>query len=114
MKLMKTRKNIYYKAHYKRSHKEDRNGFIWCANHYRWNCDYCCWKSNSNDPHDLTQTRTEDDDVLRFKDILINIKDQDQRFNQQMQKCKSCSQVVRTEVQALSEPLLQSIPYFNG
>ena len=88
LELLKTRKNIFYKAQYKRSHREDRNGYIWCANHYRWNCDYCCWKSNSNDPHDLTQTRTEDDYVLRFKDVLINVKDQDK-----MRNCESCSKL---------------------
>ena len=93
MELLKARRNIYYKAQYKRSHREDKNGFIWCANHYKWNCEYCRWKSNSNNPHDLTQTRTEDDFVLRFKDVLINVKDQDQRFHKQMRNCKSCSKL---------------------
>ena len=90
MKALKKLKSYYCEDHYKRSHKRG-NGFIWCANHYRWNCNYCCWISNSADPHDVTQTKREDDNVLRFKDVLINTKDQDERFPQQKRKCNYCS-----------------------
>ena len=91
-KALKKLKSYYCEDHYKRSHRRG-NGFIWCANHYRWNCNYCCWISNSSDPYDVTQTKREHDDVSRFKDVLINAKDQDERFPQQMRKCNYCSQM---------------------
>ena len=87
--LLKKLKRRYCEDDYKRSHRLG-DGSIWCANHYRLNCNYCCWKSNSDDPHDLTQTKTQDDDVLRFKDVLINMKDQDL---QQKRNCDFCSQM---------------------
>ena len=88
--LLKNLKTRYWEAKYKRSHRTD-NGSIWCSNHYRLNCNYCCWKSNSDDPHDLTRTKMQDEDVLRFKNVLINVKDQDEQFPQQMHKCDYCS-----------------------
>ena len=90
MKALKKLKSYYVEDHYKRSHRRG-NGFIWCANHYRWNCNYCCWISNSADPHDVTQTKREDDNLLRFKDVLIIVKDQGEQFPQQMHKCNYCS-----------------------